>query len=77
MLWVHPEPDTGAASNYFDQVLPHLGPHQPEKLQEYPEYSTRHEINANWKIVVENFMDVYHLNLHFIVYVTIANYVGW
>lgn len=61
MLWVHSEPDAVPASEWFGQVLPHLGPHQPEKLQEFPEYSTRDEINANWKIVVENFMDVYHL----------------
>ena len=61
MLWVHSEPGATPASEWFEQVLPHLGPHQPEKLQEFPDYSTRHEISANWKIIVENFMDVYHL----------------
>ena len=40
---------------WFEQVLPNLGPHQPDKLQEYPEYSSRHEINANWKIIAEKF----------------------
>ena len=61
MLWVHPDANAPSAASWFEHVLPNLGPHQPEKLQQYPEYSTHHEINANWKIIAENFMDVYHL----------------
>ena len=61
MLWVHPEADEQPINVWFGNVKSYLGPHQPEKLQEYPEYATRHEIYANWKIIVENFMDVYHL----------------
>ena len=61
MLWVHPDPNAKPAREWFAKVEPYLGPHQPDKLQEYTEYSTRHEVNANWKIIVENFMDVYHL----------------
>ena len=61
MLWVHVNPNAESAEKWFDQVLPNLGPHEPDKLQEFSEYSTRHEINANWKIIAENFMDVYHL----------------
>ena len=63
MLWVHPEANAKSVSEWFAKVEPFLGPHQPEKLHEYPEYSTRHEIKANWKIIVENFMDVYHFTL--------------
>ncbi len=61
MLWVHPEANAGSIREWLGNVEPYLGPHQPEELQEIPEYSTRHEVNANWKIIVENFMDVYHL----------------
>ena len=66
MIFVHPDrnpPET--LSSCFGIVEPYLGAHQPEKLVEYKETRSRHEINANWKIVVENYIDGYHLaHLH-------------
>jgi len=67
MLFVHPDPPEKAPflAEWFGQVEPHLGPHQVENLVEYPEARTIYEIKANWKIVVENYIDVYHLaHLH-------------
>ena len=50
---------------WFGDVEPLLGPHKPDELVEYKEARTEYEIRANWKIVVENYIDVYHLaHLH-------------
>lgn len=65
MFFVHPEPDADPLGEWFSGVEEYLGPHQPDLLVEYVEGRTRHEINANWKIVVENYIDGYHLaHLH-------------
>ena len=62
MLWVHPNPNAGSIMGWFGEVEPLLGPHQVDNLIEYPEASASTEIKANWKIVVENYIDVYHLS---------------
>lgn len=62
MLFVHPEPDAGSIMEWFGEIEPHLGPHKVEELVEYDAARTSYEINANWKIVVENYIDVYHLS---------------
>ncbi|MGI9357102.1 MAG: aromatic ring-hydroxylating oxygenase subunit alpha [Rhizobiaceae bacterium] len=62
MLFVHPDPETGSIMKWFGEVEPHLGPHKPEELVEYPAARQTYEIKANWKIAVENFIDVYHLS---------------
>ncbi|MEM9273415.1 MAG: aromatic ring-hydroxylating dioxygenase subunit alpha [Cyanobacteria bacterium P01_F01_bin.143] len=65
MIFVHSNADAESLSNWFGNIEPYLGTHQPEKLVEYEEARSRHEINANWKIVVENYIDGYHLaHLH-------------
>ncbi len=65
MLFVHPNPDAGSIMEWFGEVEPHLGPHNIEELVEYPDARVEYEIKANWKIVVENYIDVYHLaHLH-------------
>ncbi len=65
MLWVHPDPDAGSIVKWFGEVEPHLGPHDVDALVEYPDGRTSYQIKANWKIVVENYIDVYHLaHLH-------------
>ena len=65
MLFVHPNPEAGSIMEWFGEIQPHLGPHRPEELVEYPEARVSCEIGANWKIVVENYIDVYHLaHLH-------------
>ena len=69
MLFVHPEKDAPNNMEFFGEVEPFLGPHIPEELIEYSEtkgepFYTK-EINANWKIIVENYIDQYHLaHLH-------------
>ncbi len=65
MLFVHPDPNAGSIIEWFGAVEPKLGPHQVDDLIEYPEARVEYEIAANWKIVVENYIDVYHLaHLH-------------
>ncbi|KIC35607.1 aromatic ring-hydroxylating oxygenase subunit alpha [Leisingera sp. ANG-M7] len=62
MLFVHPDPQASSLTQWFGAVDPHLGPHKPEELAEYTEARNSYEIKANWKIVVENYIDVYHLS---------------
>ncbi len=65
MFFVHPEPEATPLADWFNGVAEHIGPHRPEELVEYADGRTRHEINANWKLVVENYIDGYHLaHLH-------------
>lgn len=65
MLWVHPHEDAGPVADWFQEIEPHLGPHLVEQLPEYADARTEQVIAANWKIVVENYIDGYHLaHLH-------------
>ncbi len=65
MIFVHPDPDTQPITKYFEGVEEHLGPHKPTELIEYEDSTYEKIINANWKIVAENYIDVYHLaHLH-------------
>ena len=61
MLWVHPEPDAPPVHEWFGAVEPDLGPHRVDELVEWKQLRTEQTIEANWKIVVENFIDGYHL----------------
>lgn len=65
MLWVHPDAGAGPIMDCFGEVEPLLGPHRVDRLVEYPEARTSADVAANWKIVVENYIDGYHLaHLH-------------
>jgi Rieske 2Fe-2S family protein len=65
MLFVHPDKNAPNIMEYFGAIEPHLGPHIPEKLIEYKEGIYTKEIKSNWKIVIENNIDHYHLaHLH-------------
>jgi len=65
MLFVHPEAEAPSIQSWFGQIEKHLGPHRPEQMVEVAEMATETEIKANWKFVVENFLDAYHLpHLH-------------
>ena len=65
MIFVHPNPHVPDLNQWFRPIEPYLGPHQPQELVEYLEGRARHTINANWKIIVENYIDGYHLaHLH-------------
>lgn len=62
MIFVHPDPDAPSIAEWFGPVEPHIGPHVPEELVEYKDLNIDYEIKANWKVVVENYIDVYHLS---------------
>lgn len=69
MLFVHPDKDAPNIMEFFGAVAPYLGPHVPEELVEYSESEDEpfyvKEIQANWKIIAENYIDHYHLaHLH-------------
>ena len=61
LIWVHPEPDALPLAEWFGALEPHLGPHRVEELVEVKRFRTDQVIEANWKIVVENYVDAYHL----------------
>lgn len=61
MIWVHPDSEPELITEWFADVIPHLGPHKPEQLVESTEHRVVEEIRANLKIVVENYIDHYHL----------------
>lgn len=62
MLFVHPDPKAGAISDWFGDIESSLGPHDVANLPEYTEARSSYEIEANWKIIVDNYIDVYHLS---------------
>ena len=61
MIFVHPKPDAESITKWFAGTEEYLGPHKVESLIEYERPTYDEVINANWKIVAENYMDVYHL----------------
>lgn len=61
MVFVHPNADPTPLSAWFAELDPHIGPHDPTKLVEAKDQASETVIEANWKIVVENFIDAYHL----------------
>ena len=61
MLWVHPDENAPSITRWFGDIEPHLGAHQPEKLVEASDDRVIENIQANWKIVAENYIDHYHL----------------
>ncbi len=65
MLWVHPDENAEPVEEWFGGVEHRLGPHKVEELVEYKSGRAEYDIAANWKIVVENYIDGYHLaHLH-------------
>jgi len=61
MIWVHPNKDSESIEDWFEGLNNYLGPHQIEKLIEPENSIVIEEINSNWKVVVENYIDHYHL----------------
>lgn len=63
MIFVNPDANAMSFEDWLGDFPQYLGPHQPELLQET---DVRHyEVKANWKIFIENYIDVYHLaHLH-------------
>lgn len=65
MLFVHPNPEAGSILDWFGGLEKHLAPYEPAELYEVPDSRITEDIEANWKIVVENYIDGYHLaHLH-------------
>lgn len=62
MIFVHPDPKATSLIEYLGDVPNHVGPHQVDKLVEYEEMLYQKEVAANWKILVENAIDGYHLD---------------
>lgn len=62
MIWVHPDPKADSLFHWLEGAQDYIGPHRAGELMEYPEAATDHIIKANWKIIVENYIDVYHLS---------------
>lgn len=61
MLWVHPDIEAISIEQWFGPFSQYLGPHDVESLVESKDDLQVEEINANWKIVVDNYIDHYHL----------------
>ena len=59
LMFVHPDPEAEALEEWFAGFGETVGPHEPENLVEVSR--ARYRFKANWKIVVENFIDGYHL----------------
>ena len=53
MIWVHPDPNAIALSDYFAPMEQHLAPYEVESLVEAKDYIIEETIHANWKLVVE------------------------
>lgn len=61
MIWVHPNPNAVSLEEFFKPMQHHLAPYDVETLTEAKGYLVEEVINANWKLVVENYIDHYHL----------------
>jgi len=63
LIFVHPDPAAEPLEDWLGGFPEKAGPHRIEELVEV--WRQRYEIAANWKIVVENYLDGYHLwHLH-------------
>ncbi|RBP80504.1 aromatic ring-hydroxylating dioxygenase subunit alpha [Marinomonas rhizomae] len=62
MLWVHPDQDATSLEDYFSGMPEHLAPYCVEELIEAKDEIFEVVITANWKLVVENYIDHYHLS---------------
>ncbi len=65
MIWVHPDPNSLSIDEWFSPIAEHLGPHKVDELVEPENSIVIEEVNANWKVIVDNYIDHYHLaHLH-------------
>lgn len=61
MLWVHPNKHADSLEDYFSGMSAHLASYRVESLVEAKDKTVDVLIKANWKLVVENYIDHYHL----------------
>lgn len=62
MVFVHPDPDAEPVETFFAPMDAHMGPYRPDELPEFELARTSTVVRANWKVIVENWIDVYHLS---------------
>lgn len=62
MIFVHPDPNPEPFMAYLGDVPKHVGPHQVDKLVESEDTFYTKDVKCNWKILVENAIDGYHLD---------------
>ena len=61
MIWVHPDSNVVSAEHYFADLTDRLAPYDIASLIEVKSERFERTIQANWKLVAENFIDHYHL----------------
>lgn len=61
MIWVHPDCNATPVASYFAKMDKHIAPYKVEQLVEAKDYIYEAFVQANWKLVVENYVDHYHL----------------
>ena len=59
MVFVHPDPAAPALTDYLGELPAHLGGIRPGALRQVA--TATFEMACNWKLFVENHIDVYHL----------------
>jgi Rieske 2Fe-2S family protein len=59
MVFVHPDPAPPPLTRTLDGMPDHVGSHRPGQLGQVA--TARIEARCNWKLFVENHIDVYHL----------------
>lgn len=58
LVFVHPDPDGEDLETWMAGFGARVGPHEIERLVEVAD--VRYRCKANWKLVIENFIDGYH-----------------
>lgn len=59
MVFVHPDPEAGDVLDWLGELPANIGSYQPELLEEVAH--VQFDARCNWKLFVENHVDVYHL----------------
>jgi Rieske 2Fe-2S family protein len=59
LVFAHPDADAGPISDWLGDLPDHIGSYRPECLEEVGRM--QFEVRGNWKLFVENHVDVYHL----------------
>lgn len=59
LVFVHPDPDAGPVEDWLGDLPDNIGSYRPGDLVEVARYEM--DMRANWKLFVENHVDVLHL----------------
>lgn len=58
-VYVHPEPDAGTVADWLGDLPAGIGSYRPAELEQVAHFQL--DAACNWKLFVENHVDVYHL----------------